>query len=79
LEAKMNGYRFSVLISRNGGDGWTASCPEFPGCEARGATYEDTVAAIREAIRIRVEDGLGDDEPVPQFHETRFTALNLSL
>jgi predicted RNase H-like HicB family nuclease len=75
----MKGYRFSVLVSRNGGDGWIASCREFPGCEARGATYEDAVAAIGEAIRIRVEDILGDDEPVPQYHETRFEALNLSL
>ena len=75
----MNGYLFSVLISRNGGDGWVASCREFPGCEARGATYEDAVAEIREAIRVRVEDGLGDDEPVPQYHEIRFTALSLSV
>ncbi len=75
----MNGYRFSVLIGRNNGDGWFASCPEFPGCEARAATYEDVVAAIREAIKVRVEDGLGDDEPIPQLRDTRLTALNLSV
>ncbi len=75
----MNGYRFSVLIHRNPGDGWTAFCPEFPGCEARGETREDALAAIREAIRIRVEDGLGDDEPVPEPQETDFTALSLNL
>jgi predicted RNase H-like HicB family nuclease len=79
LEAKMNGYRFSVIISREAGNGWKASCPEFPGCEAAGTTYEEAMAGIREAIRIRIEDGLGDDEPVPQYDEAHFTALSLSI
>ena len=75
----MNGYRFSVLIRRNTGDGWTAACPEYPGCEARGETREDALAAIGEAIRIRVEDGLGDDEPVPTSRDTDLTALRFTL
>ena len=75
----MNGYHFSVLIHRNAGDGWAASCPEFPGCEAKGETREDALAAISEAIRVRVEDGLGDDEPIPEHPNIDLMALNLSL
>ena len=75
----MNGYRFSVLIRRNPGDGWTASCTEYPGCEAKGESREDVLAAIGEAIRIRIEDGLGDDEPVPEPLEIAFTALSLNV
>lgn len=74
----MNGYRFSVYAIREGED-WAANCPEFPGCRARGATYEDALANIRDVIRIFVEDGLGDDESPPQPGETRLAALDLTL
>jgi predicted RNase H-like HicB family nuclease len=77
-EADMNGYRFSVYAIRDW-EGWAAHCPEFPGCRARGATYEDALANIRDVIRIFVEDGLGDDESPPQPEETCFAALDLTL
>jgi predicted RNase H-like HicB family nuclease len=77
-EADMNGYRFSVYAIRDG-EGWAAHCPEFPGCRARGATYEDALANIRDVIRIFVEDGFGDDESPPQPEEMCFTALDLTL
>jgi predicted RNase H-like HicB family nuclease len=72
----MNGYRFSVYVIRDGED-WTAHCPEFADCRARGATYEDALANIRDVIRIFVEDGLGDDEPPPQNEGLSFTTLSL--
>ncbi len=46
----MDDYRFSIVVHRNG-NGWVAVCPEFEDCEARGETYEDALANIREAIR----------------------------
>lgn len=75
----MNAYRFSVYVARGDDGEWAACCPEFPECRAAGATYEDALANIREAIRIVVEDGWGDDEAVPQVEEPTFTALSLSL
>ena len=78
MEAEMNGYRFSVVIGRDE-EGWAATCPEYPGCQASGSNYEETLAAIREAIRIRVEDALGDDEPVPDALEIGLMTLNLAL
>ena len=74
----MNGYRFSVYAIREG-EGWAAHCPEFPGCRARGASYEGALANLRDVIQIFVEDGLGDDEPPPQHEELSFTTLNLSV
>ena len=73
----MNAYRFSVYVIRDG-EGWAAHCPEFPDCRARGATYEDALANIRDVIRIFVEDGLGDDELPPQHEGLSFTTLNFS-
>jgi predicted RNase H-like HicB family nuclease len=72
----MSGYRFSVYVIRDG-EGWAAYCPEFPGCRALGVSFEDALANIRDVIRIFVEDGLGDDEPPPQFDEMSFTTLSL--
>ena len=70
----MNGYRFSVYVIHDG-EGWSAHCPEFPGCRARGATYEAALANLRDVIQLFVEDGFGDDEPPPQHEELSFTTL----
>jgi predicted RNase H-like HicB family nuclease len=74
----MDDYRFSVVVRRNG-RGWVAVCPEFEECEAHGETYEDALAGIREAIQVRIEDCLGDDEEIPQAEAVNFTTLRLSL
>ena len=64
----MDDYRFSVYVIRDG-EGWAAVCPEFPDCRARGATCDAALTNLRELIQIFVEDGLGDDEPPPQFRD----------
>ena len=58
------------------GGGREEESPEFPDCRALGATYEQALANLRDLIRIYVEDGLGDDEPVPQHEELSFTTLS---
>jgi predicted RNase H-like HicB family nuclease len=74
----MDDYRFSVVVGRNG-TGWVAVCPEFQGCEANGKSYEAALANVRKAIRVRIEDCLGDDEDIPQAEIVNFTTLRLSL
>lgn len=74
----MDDFRFSVVIGRNG-NGWVAVCPEFEDCEARGESYEETLANIREAIQTRIEDSLADNEDIPQAEAVNFTMLRLSL
>jgi predicted RNase H-like HicB family nuclease len=72
----MTGYRFPVIIARDG-EGWSARCPEFPDCRARGASYEDAVENLKELVQVLVEDGLGDDETPSQADDLCFTALTL--
>jgi predicted RNase H-like HicB family nuclease len=72
----MSGYRFSAYVIRDG-EGWAAHCPDFPDCRARGATYEMALDNLRDVIQIYVEDGLGDDEPLPQPEAASFTTLSL--
>ncbi len=73
----MEDYRFSVVIGENG-SGWVAVCPEFEDCEVRGESYEQALANIRDAIQVRIEDSLGDDENIPQVETVNFTTLRLS-
>ena len=60
-----------------GTDGyWVAECPSLPGCTSQGATKQDTITNIKEAIEGYIislqEDGL----PVP---EERFETLVLAV
>jgi predicted RNase H-like HicB family nuclease len=59
----MSGCQFSVLVARDI-KGWEAYCPDFPDCRARGSSYEDAVANLKDLVQVLVEDGLGDDELV---------------
>jgi predicted RNase H-like HicB family nuclease len=59
----MSGNGISVLVARDI-KGWEAYCPDFPDCRARGSSYEDAVANLKDLVQILIEDGLGDDEIV---------------
>lgn len=65
------------VIIYPGEDGyWVAECPSLPGCISQGATKEDTIANVKEAIQGYIaalqEDGL----PIP---EERFEALLVAV
>ena len=50
----------SILIEKDE-HGFYAWCPEIKGCQSQGATIEDALANIREAIELYLET-LPDDE-----------------
>jgi predicted RNase H-like HicB family nuclease len=54
-------------------------CPELSDCELHAETYDDALAKIREAIQVRIEDALADDEDIPQAETVNFTTLRLIL
>jgi predicted RNase H-like HicB family nuclease len=50
-----------------GEDGlWVAECPSLPGCVSQGASREEAIANIREAIRGYVATLEADHLPVPE-------------
>ena len=65
-----------VLIYPGENGYWVAECPSLPGCVSQGATREEAVANIKEAIegyvQVLKEDGLA----VPQ---ERFEALIVAV
>lgn len=54
--------KFSVMLDRDEDGAWIAECPAIPGCVSEGATREEAVANVREAIalclQVRAERGL---------------------
>ncbi len=74
----MKRYQFSVVVER-GSDGYLASCPALTGCYVRGKSRGEVMRAIREAIRIQLEDRMGDNEPIPQSEPVTFTRLEVAF
>ena len=54
--------RITVTIDRDEGGVWIAECPSIPGCVSQGATKDEALANIREAIElcmeVRAESGM---------------------
>ena len=74
----MRTFRFSAYVTRDV-EGWAACCPEFPDWRARGSSYEEAVSNLKDLVQVLIEDGLGDDEGLPQSKDSRLAALELAL
>ena len=71
-------YQFSVVVEKDD-DGYFAVCPELQGCYTQGDTYEEALANIRDAIRLHVEDRLGNGEEIPQYKQVSLTTLAVAV
>lgn len=54
---------FNVVIERDAEGLYVASVPSLPGCHTQGATIEQALIRIREAIALQIEDG---DDNLPE-------------
>jgi predicted RNase H-like HicB family nuclease len=54
--------KFTVTIDRDEAGVWVAECPAIPGCVSQGATKDEAIKNVREAIElcleVRAERGL---------------------
>lgn len=54
--------KFNVTIDRDEDGAWVVECPAIPGCVTQGATKEEALVNIKEAIalclEVRAEQGL---------------------
>ena len=55
-----------VLIYTDEDGKWVATCPSLPGCLSQGATREETIENVKEAIGAYVEALELDGLPVPE-------------
>ena len=47
--------KFIVTLDRDEDGVWVAECPSIPGCVSQGATREETLENIKEAIKLCIE------------------------
>lgn len=53
--------KWRVVLERNEDSGeWAIWCPELPGCASAGATEQEALANIREAIELYIQP-----DPIP--------------
>ena len=46
---------YKVIVRRGEDRGWVVECPALPGCVSQGATVEEALANIREAIHACID------------------------
>jgi antitoxin HicB len=57
---------FAVVLLPQPEGGYFVQCPTLPGCYSQGETVEESLANIKEAIELAIEDLTGEGQPVPQ-------------
>ncbi len=55
-----------IMYWSNEDDAFIAEVPELPGCMAHGDTQEETLANIKEAMRLWVDTAREFGDPVPE-------------
>jgi predicted RNase H-like HicB family nuclease len=61
----MRTFDFKVFLEPADEGGYVVVCPSLPGCYSQGATAEEALDNIREAIELSIEDLQERDEAVP--------------
>lgn len=74
----MSTHRFSVIIEKDE-DGFFAYCPQLQGCYTQGATHEEALENLKDAIRLHVEDRLASGEPIPSLEYLTLSAVEMEL
>lgn len=64
-------YRISLVFDRaeDGASGWVAEVEDLPGCLTQGATPEDAVNGVRDAMKGWISVALEDGRDVPEPRE----------
>lgn len=60
-------------------DGYFVSCPALQGCYSQGATYEEAVENIKDAIRLHIEDRIAGDEEIPEHVSVSLSTVEISV
>ncbi|MGA7981467.1 MAG: type II toxin-antitoxin system HicB family antitoxin [Chromatiaceae bacterium] len=61
--------KFTVTIARDEDGVWVAECPAIPGCVSQGASKDEAIANVAEAIKLCLE--VRSEQGLPLTIETR--------
>jgi predicted RNase H-like HicB family nuclease len=62
--------RYAIIIEE-GPENFSAYAPDFPGCVAAADTQQETLALMKEALEMHIEDMRERGEPIPKPSEIR--------
>lgn len=62
--------RYNIIIE-HGPDNFSAYAPDFPGCVAAADTEAETIALMKEALEMHIEDMRERGETIPQPSDVR--------
>ena len=71
--------RKASVIIENDEHGFYASCPELKGCQSEGATLEEAIANIKEAIELYLEALPPDERESLLSREILTTAVEVNV
>ncbi len=60
----MRNYSLPVVIEKDA-EGYYAECPSLQGCYSQGATYEEALDNIRDAMVLHIQDRVENGEAIP--------------
>jgi len=72
----MKSRLFPVVVEQDE-DGFYADCPSLQGCHVQGKNYEETLANLKDAIKLHIEDRLARHESIPTPGLVSLTALEI--
>jgi len=61
----MRTYKFRIVIEQDDDGVYIASCPALEGCYSQGATVEEAIDNIKDAIHLHIEARKSLGEPIP--------------
>ena len=70
--------KYTIIIEKGREEGFVAKCPALKGCVSQGATKDEALRNIKEAMEVYVEALVEDGIPVPQEVETEIVELEVA-
>ncbi len=76
----MSPVRFTVILTPDAeDDAFAAECPAIPGCVSAGATVEEALCRVKEAIEACIESRVMHGEPPPQDRHVIVAAADVTM
>lgn len=74
----MKQYDFPIIIEQDS-EGYFAFCPELQGCYSQGNTYEETLANIKDAVNLHLQDKIAENEEIPMSKSVSLSTVHITL
>ena len=59
-------FNYTVVKEKDEDGNFLAICPALQGCYSEGATKEEALEMIKDAIKLHIEDRIANDEPLSE-------------